>query len=151
VREFVHEHELGPPRKHGIEVHLASLAAIRCSAMARDDFQLFQQRFCLLAAARFDCADHNVHPRAVLGDAGTDHLARRADAGRGTQEDLEAAASLSPGCVSGRMRRGCALALCVRRLRAKQITCLHGSSLGSIKRKIERLRSLKRTPAAPRC
>ena len=64
VGELIDEHELRPTRQHGIEIHLLEHAALVVDLPARDDFEPFEERLCLLAAVRLDDADHYIDPVA---------------------------------------------------------------------------------------
>ena len=78
-------------RQQGVEIHLLQLAAAVFDMPARDHVQPGDQRFGFLAAVGFDDADHDVGAVARARLGGGEHFVGLADAGRGAEEDLQAA------------------------------------------------------------
>ena len=93
VGEFVHQHELRAAGQDGVKVHLGELAAFVVDHAARHDRQIGDQRLGFRPPMRFHHADDHVGPLAPLGPGGAQHFVGLADAGRGAEEQLQAAAA----------------------------------------------------------
>ena len=111
VRELVDEHELGRTLQHGVDIHLLKHMAAVLDAPARNDLEAAQKALRLDAPMGLDHADDNVHPLAPALGRGEQHLVGLADAGRGTEENLELAAALLRGGREQRLWRRAVLAI----------------------------------------
>ena len=94
MREFVDDQQGRTPRQGGVEVELAELRSLVDDASARQDFQAFQEGLGLDPPVGFDNADHDVEVRETEPPRARQHRVGLADAGRRSQEHLEAAPSL---------------------------------------------------------
>lgn len=109
VGELVDEYQGRAADKDGVEVHLVEDAPLVVDLAARDQLIAFDQRQGFLAAVRLDDADHHVHAVGQPGAAGHQHLVGLADAGRGAEENPQAAALLPLRLLEQRVGRGSGL------------------------------------------
>ena len=98
VREFVHQQQRRLARERRVEVELVQAGAAVLGDAERQLLQPFEQALGLLAAVRFDVADHDVRALGLAFARGLEHGVGLAHAGAGAEENLELAALL-PGFV----------------------------------------------------
>ncbi len=111
VRQLVDQHQLRPALQDGVDVHLGQPMALVFDFLTRDDLDALQQGLGLAPAVRLDDADHDIDALAPLGLCREQHLIGLADARRGAEKDLEAAATFLPGRVEQCLRRWSRLSL----------------------------------------
>ena len=106
--KLVDQGDLGPPGNHGVEVHLLEPLIFVLETPAGNDLEPVEQGLRLLAAMGFDDADHDIVAVLLPGAGLLQHLVGLADAGGGTDENLEpaGAALFAPGSLEQGVRRG---------------------------------------------
>ena len=108
VGELVDQRDLRMPRDQRVEVHLLDGLILVLDPLARQDFKAVQQRLRLGPAVGLDDPDHDIDAGLQFGARALQHLVGLADAGSGTDENLQPAGliALSPGGFQERVRRG---------------------------------------------
>ena len=106
--ELVHQRDLRVAGDNGVEIHLLEPLPLVFETPARDDLETVEQSLRLLAAMRFDDADHDIVAVLLPGASLLQHLVGLADAGSRADENLEPAGSalFSPGGLEQGLRRG---------------------------------------------
>ena len=89
--KFVHQRDLRMAGDDGVEIHLLERLPLVFETPARDDLEAVEQGLRLLAAMRFDDADHDVVAVLLPGARLLQHLVGLADAGSRADENLEPA------------------------------------------------------------
>ena len=92
VGEFVDDQQRRLQRQRAVEVELLHGVTMVELRTAGQDLEPVEQRQGLGASVRLDEAHHDRHPLALQLARGGQHRIGLADAGRGTDEDLEPAA-----------------------------------------------------------
>ena len=105
--KFVDKGDLRSPRDQRIEVHLLQRLLLVGEPPARQHFEALQQRFGFRPAMGLDHADNDIDASFLPGMGALQHFVGLADAGRGTDEDLELAGAtfLAPGRFQEGFRR----------------------------------------------
>ena len=111
VGELDDDDERRPAREDGVQVHLLEGLAPVLETALRDRLEPIEQGLGLRAAVRLDDTDHDIGALSPLLPRGLQHRIGLADAGRGTDEDLEPAPLLASGLCLQRLRRRPALGL----------------------------------------
>ena len=95
VGQLVDEDQRRLAGQRAVEVELLQRGAAVLDGTARKDLEPAQQRLGLGPAVQLDVADHEVDTVIALLTGGLEHRVRLADAGRGAEEHLQLAATLS--------------------------------------------------------
>ena len=92
VRQLVDEQQGGVPRDRRVEIELLERGAAILDAAARKNLEPVEQRFGLGTVVRLDNTGDDLDPGRALGPSRLQHRVGLADAGGGTEEDLQLAA-----------------------------------------------------------
>ncbi len=111
VGELIDQHDLRPPRDHGVEIHLVDGVAPVRRRLARYDRQPFEEGLGFLPAVGLDDADHHIDPVLAPRARLQEHLIGLADARGGADEDAQLADArlLAPCRLQEGIRRGALL------------------------------------------
>ena len=95
MSKFIDQHQLWPPRKDRIQIHLGQGNAPICQRLARNHRQINQQRFGLRPAMGLDVAHDHIHPFITAIARRRQHGIGLPDPSGHTKKDLQFA-SLRP-------------------------------------------------------
>ena len=93
--KFINQHQLWPPRKDRIQIHLGQGNAPICQRLARNHRQINQQRFGLRPAMSLDITHDHIHPFITALARSRQHGIGLPDPSGHTKKDLQFA-SLRP-------------------------------------------------------
>src|SRR5262245_43868393 len=108
MRELVDQHDLWVASDDGVEIHLLERLSPVFEPPAGNDLEPFEQSLRFHAPVGFDNADDDIVTVALAGAGLLQHFVGLADAGRGTDEDLEPAGLtlFAPRRLEQGLRRG---------------------------------------------